>query len=314
MVTDSNYRSMMEPSSGYKTVEAIDAIAAVARHIISTYIEQIALVAIILRFDNEVGRKGQGAARRNMSGSRQSTQHHRESVQEMIPELLSEEQVERYLLDNLRPLVRKTDKVFRVGHAMYFLLLGADQQGGQIVHNRLWEALLWHINSITHAQPRSPMSTCTVTIGHSAYPAPSRGIDKLIETASEAVLRFDQQPKQRKGYGVMEVSKKELHEGSFKLEDVDEDLPALARKLGIPYLTLLPSKLPADVKQLVDPKLAQELQCYPLGRERNMLTVAMLNPQDGSALERLQQATGLRIFPVLTHSEALHAALERLFC
>ena len=57
--------------------------------------------------------------------------------------------------------------------------------------------------------------------------------------------------------------------------------------------------------------LARELHCYPLGRERNTLTVAMLNPQDHQAIERLRQETGLRIFPVLTHPEALETALRQ---
>ena len=93
---------------------------------------------------------------------------------------------------------------------------------------------------------------------------------------------------------------------------MDEELPALARKLGIPYLSLLPRKPPQRVQQLVNPKLAQELHCYPLGRERNRLTVAMVNPQDRLALERLRQATGLDIFPVLTHPQELQTVLEQL--
>ena len=93
-----------------------------------------------------------------------------------------------------------------------------------------------------------------------------------------------------------------------------EELSALARKLGIPYLTLLPGKLPKDLQRLVNPQLARELRCYPLGRERNMLTVAMLNPEDSSALDRLQRETGLHIFPVLTHPHVLQKALEQLFC
>ena len=92
----------------------------------------------------------------------------------------------------------------------------------------------------------------------------------------------------------------------------DEELPVLARKLGIPYLPLLPRKLPQSLQHLVNPKLAQELRCYPLGRERNMLTVAMLNPEDHSALDRLKQETGLHIFPVLAHPQALQVALEQL--
>jgi hypothetical protein len=43
-----------------------------------------------------------------------------------------------------------------------------------------------------------------------------------------------------------------------------------------------------------------------------MLTVAMLNPVDHSALDRLKQETGLHIFPVLTHPQALQVALEQL--
>jgi hypothetical protein len=43
-----------------------------------------------------------------------------------------------------------------------------------------------------------------------------------------------------------------------------------------------------------------------------MLTVAMLNPEDNSALDRLKQETGLRIFPVLAHPQALQIALDQL--
>ena len=95
-------------------------------------------------------------------------------------------------------------------------------------------------------------------------------------------------------------------------DELDQELPVLARKLGIPYLTLLPRNLPQSLQHLVNPKLAHELRCYPLGRERDMLTVAMLNPVDHSALDRLKQETGLHIFPVLTHPQALQVALEQL--
>ena len=67
-----------------------------------------------------------------------------------------------------------------------------------------------------------------------------------------------------------------------------------------------------QVQHLVDPRLAQELGCYPLGRQRNILTVAMLNPRDRLALERLHQETGMDIFPILTHPQELQTALEQL--
>ena len=366
MDNDSDYRSQVEQSNGYEIVEAIDPITAAADEITSTYAEQIALVAITLRFDGEMSGGSHGVVKTNTSVSRRVSRRltkefpainradcHPERSEgsvsmgkEMLrcaqhdsSELLTGEQVTRYLLDNLRSLVRKTDRVFLLENTIYFLLPGANLQGGQIVQSRLWEALLWHVNTITHAETtegRNPVSSisCSITIGHSAYPIPCTDIDEFIRAASAVVLRFERQPKRtegskrRKGRSDMEVSEKN-HKGTLpggqvsrsgqqtsllELENVDEELPVLARKLGIPYLSLLPSKLPADIKQLVDPKLAHELHCYPLGRERNMLTVAMLNPQDRSALDRLHRETGLHIFPVLTHPQALQTALEQLIC
>ena len=366
MDKDSDYRSQMKQSNGYEIIEAIDPIAAAADEIASTYVEQIALVAITLRFDSEISGDSHGVVKTNSSVSRKVSRRltkefpregfkraaqaslrgylppRQGATEEMasLAELLTGEQVIRYLLDNLRSLVRKTDRVFLLENTIYFLLPGANLQGGQIVQSRLWEALLWHVNTITHAETtewQSPVSrsSCSITIGHSAYPIPCNNIDEFIRAASDVVLRFERQPKRRKGRNDIEVSEKD-HKGYLspgqgalpggqvsrsgqqisllELENADEELPVLARKLGIPYLSLLPSKLPADIKQLVDPKLAHELHCYPLGRERNMLTVAMLNPQDRSALDRLHRETGLHIFPVLTHPQALQTALEQLIC
>ena len=108
------------------------------------------------------------------------------------------------------------------------------------------------------------------------------------------------------------ASRSRAAQGQSQGEPTDQELPTLARKLGIPYLSLLPRKPPQRVQQLVNPRLAQELRCYPIGRERNTLTVAMVDPQDRSALDRLQQETGLCIFPVLTNPSELQTALEQL--
>ena len=145
-----------------------------------------------------------------------------------------------------------------------------------------------------------------ISIGHSAYPTPCTKINGCIATASEARLYAN---------FISEKSTRKTAARSGQLiqpSSQNDELPALARKLGIPYLSLLPKKPPQRIQQLVNPKLAQELRCYPIGRERNILTVAMLDPQDASALQRLQQETGLRIFPVLTHPQALQSALEQL--
>jgi hypothetical protein len=318
MSKDADYRSTIEQitnSYTYDIIETIDPVAAAIQQITLTSVEQIAMVAITLHFG---ARASSGIA--NPSGrvsasyaANQATQlHHSGQGRGLTHDLL----------DHLRPLVRKTDLVFLLDRTLYFLLPGANQQGGEIVQNRLWEAVLWHINNVTAAAAVHPYS---ITIGHSAYPASCIDIDKFIEAANEVVLCFNFQPerpvrKARRAFLSRRQTSTKIptstdvriaEEPASDAEDEGEELPALARKLGIPYLTLLPGKLPEDLQQLVDPQLALELGCYPIGRERNMLTVAMLNPQDRSTLERLRQETGLHIFPVLTHPRALETALAQ---
>jgi len=327
MIKEAGYRSTMgriTKSSTYDIIETIDPIAAAVQYVTSNYVEEIALVAITLHFGFRANNDSAFSPQQVSSLSSQTTR---------VDCTGQERAFLRGLADHLRPLVRKTDGVFLLDHTLYFLLPGADQQGAQIVQSRLWEAMLWHINNIENVDARA-LRAHNITIGHSAHPVPYGDIDEFIKGASQVALRFELQLERYMRKAVNshlsssqsatseeQASVKDSLPSSIQsgpLEEQDrgesEELSALARKLGIPYLTLLPGKLPKDLEHLVNPQLARELHCYPLGRERNMLTVAMLNPEDSSALDRLHQETGLRIFPVLTHSHALQKALEQLVC
>ena len=265
----------------FETVVTSFEIITAFERILATYTDPVALVVIQLTYENDE-RGGLDRSGPNW----QSTAH---------------------LMHNLRMLVRKTDHAFLMNHDLYFLLLGANEQGGQIVQSRLWEALLWRVHNITEFESSRPRA---ISIGYSAYTGTSTSLYDFIEEANNARLRFDLLPeKPTRKTAVRHARQPSQHAQNA---ENDEELPALARKLGIPYLTLLPQKLPQGVQNIVNPKLAHELHCYPIGRERNMLTVAMLNPQDRSALDRLHQETGLHIFPVLTHPHALQTALEQL--
>ncbi|HLX55677.1 MAG TPA: hypothetical protein VKR83_01490 [Ktedonobacteraceae bacterium] len=256
----------------YDIIETLTPVQAAFEEILATGVEQIGLVIIKLYYEQDA----------RLSQTTQSS---------------------AYLLSNLRPLVRKTDRVFLLGNILYFVLRASNQQGASIVQTRLWEALLWRVHSMTEREFLHPRSMLT---GYSGYQESNANIEESIEAAEDMRLRYDWQQEKS--------SRKPLRHLQSLSQPVEDDagLPALARKLGIPYLTLLPRKLPAGVQRLVNPRLAQELGCFPVGRERNMLTVAMLNPQDNVALDRLRQETGLLIFPVLAHPQALQHALEQL--
>lgn len=256
----------------YEMIDTLQPVQAAFAAMLATGIDQIALVIIKLFYAQE--------ARREQTA-----------------------QSSAYLLSILRPMVRKTDCVFLQENTLYFVLRAANQQGGSIVETRLWEALLWRVHNMTEKEFLRPVS---LTIGHSGYQESNASIEESIEAANVTSLRYNWQGEKtsRKALRYLPALSSTTEDGS--------ELPELARKLGIPYLSLLPQKLPAGVQRLVNPSLAQELRCFPIGRERNTLTVAMQNPQDNEALNRLHEETGLLIFPVLAHPETLQHALEQL--
>ena len=81
---------------------------------------------------------------------------------------------------------------------------------------------------------------------------------------------------------------------------------ARARALGVPYLPP-PHHIPSSVRSLLPLEVMRQLQCLPIGRDRNALTVALADPTDRGALLRLEEITGLAIFPVMTDLDALKA-------
>jgi len=207
----------------------------------------------------------------------------------------------QHFLEKLRSLVRKSDGVIQLDQTCYFLLGGANQEGTEIVQERLWEALLWAVHNIHDREFLCPRS---IEAGHSTYPDPFTTLESCLQAGYDTTVRFA--PQEEKSARATTT----LPGSEFHRSIEDSELPLLARQLGIPYLSLLPRKLPTRIQRLISPSLAQELRCYPLGRERDILTVAMADPQDQAAIDRLQQETRLRIFPVLVHPEELQNVLD----
>ena len=255
-----------ESTYTYMPAQTIEDIATAMRRVVMERGTRFALVKMTLLFDSDKGN------RLKRTAEMQQSMH--------------------YFLADIRALVRRTDPVFLLQNAMYFVLPTADIQGGLLVQERLWEALLWRI----HNKEASILAPCRIYAGYAAYPEPCQDIYQCINAAGAVCRTFDFSPVVGKDEGGVQ----------------DKELPALARKLGIPYLASLPRQLPSQVWQLVSPNLACELRCYPLGHEQDVLTVAMSDPQNKQVIERLRKETGLRIFPVLTHPHELQVVLEHL--
>ncbi len=203
-----------------------------------------------------------------------------------------------YFQELLRPLVRKTDSILLFKHTFYFLLLDATLAGANIVQSRLWNALLWRTHDMDEIAILRPQQ---MMLGYSAYPEPSTQAQQCLEEASQTQRHF-----------AILKEKSVYLPATLPVSNNEDELSRQAQQFGIPYLSLLPRTLPARLQRIIHPKLAQELQCYPLGREKDVLTVAIANPQDRTTLDRLAQETGLHIFPVLAPAHELQTVLAQL--
>jgi hypothetical protein len=178
---------------------------------------------------------------------------------------------------------------------LYFLLAGVSNKGAAIIKDQLWETLLRRVrDDEIDAGVRRPEE---MAAGYSAYPYPSETIAQSLEQACIELVR------------VQLIPDEPIQNGT---DHKQVTLAQMAQDMGIPYLPFLPPRISTRLRRLVTPALAQELQCYPLGRERNTLTVAMVDPCDQQTLARLEHITGLHIFPVLADASELRVALERI--
>lgn len=206
----------------------------------------------------------------------------------------------QFLLEQIRSLTRRTDTVLLYRHTAFFILPGADIRGAHIVQERLWDAITQLVLRTNGGPTPLPWN---LVIGHSAYPVPSASAQDCIDAAHVVDHSLCLNPEQS---AVLARSASI----DAETDDADEhDLSLLARKLGIPYLSLLPRSIAPHLSQIISPALAAELQCLPVGSERNTLTVALSDPTDKQTLKLLHQRTGMRIFPVLMHPLELQKAL-----
>ena len=79
----------------------------------------------------------------------------------------------------------------------------------------------------------------------------------------------------------------------------DELIGFLVRQCRIPHLTLANFKISAEIAGLISAEICQEYKLLPIDKLGNLLTVAMVNPIDVEALEKIKKSVDFRIKPIL---------------
>ena len=88
----------------------------------------------------------------------------------------------------------------------------------------------------------------------------------------------------------------------------DRDSAPVYRQCVVPFMDLfdVPKVLPPRLTRLLPRALAHELRCVPVGRSSRNLTVAMADPTNTDSVQRLQDVTGMTIFPVSCDEDDLN--------
>lgn len=242
------------------------------------------------------------------------------------------------LAERIRPHVRHSDTLeLDPCNAVAIVLHAAGQQGTHAVFQRLRELLtapplpndrtftiaIGHASGATESgdertiantirdawKPRMLLNVALSIVPEQHAPHPARTMSQLAEPGE----------RKRKAAPLPDVaptrSTRRAHLRLIALQSpaqpVDEGLRTRAHELGVPFVQL-PARLPASCRSAIAPELARELSAVPIGRSRSMLTVAMHDPRDATAVLRLRTATGLAIFPVLAAPEELERALHQI--
>ena len=87
----------------------------------------------------------------------------------------------------------------------------------------------------------------------------------------------------------------------------------IARKLGIPYISLKSFRIPPELLKRIPAAVAQRFQTLPVAESDNALAVAIENPMDMAKLEELRFVVGCKLLPVMASGEDIRAALERAY-
>ncbi|MFC4767990.1 GspE/PulE family protein [Effusibacillus consociatus] len=84
-------------------------------------------------------------------------------------------------------------------------------------------------------------------------------------------------------------------------------------QLGIPHMNLDRFEIERPVIELVPEEFARSYNVLPVKRDKNRLTLAMVDPFDYFAIDDIQMTTGLQIHPVIATRDSIHRAFERYY-
>jgi len=99
------------------------------------------------------------------------------------------------------------------------------------------------------------------------------------------------------------------------LKFIDENVLAafLSKQIDIPCISLLNIDVPRKVLRRLPAYAAHGCQAIPIRLEGEDLVVAMADPTDEGVIDRLEEATGMRVIPLIAPQSSIGAIVEKFY-
>lgn len=204
------------------------------------------------------------------------------------PELLQQ------VLAYVQRAIRVDDNMVLCGVAGVAIIFpNVDQLGMKIIAERIYKSIcLLQAETLIPPLKRETM----IALGTGTYPNPAATLDIMYQHVGHIIHSLTLRPViTTQSGGCIPQQPRALAAEQLNYWN-DSSLAGMDGAI-VPYMEL-PHALPEQLTQLIPYQIACELQCAPVGREHQCLTVAMREPSNNEAIARLQGITGLTIFPV----------------
>jgi hypothetical protein len=100
------------------------------------------------------------------------------------------------------------------------------------------------------------------------------------------------------------------------LKFIDENVLAafLSKQIDIPCISLLHIAIPKKLVRKMDRQLAMECKAVPVRvDEEGRLEIAMADPTDGELLEKLTNAVGMKLAPLIAPESSIQMVIDRIY-
>jgi len=130
-------------------------------------------------------------------------------------------------------------------------------------------------------------------------------LEEGLITEEELINAFSRQQETRQSLGKVLVEEGYLGEDTL--------LEAMEKQLGLPRINLQNLKVDPEVATSIPLEMTRRYQVIPVGREGNLLSLAMVDPQNLAALDEVERVTGCQVKPFIAGEGTIERLTDQYF-